>query len=232
MQYFGGKAKVAKHIVSYLEGIRKENQIFLEPFNGGYNIGSKMSGERIQSDYNEYLIELYKAMQSGYNPPNIISEEQYKYIKENKDEDKVLTGFVGFGCSFSGKWFGGYARSNSRNYCSNAKNSLIKKFKDTDDKVKFVWSDYKDLNPNGMLIYCDPPYKGTVQPYGVGCFNTEEFWDKMREWSKDNDVYISEYEAPNDFECVLEINTKTDIRNKENKMDNRVERLFKLKELT
>ena len=36
----------------------------------------------------------------------------------------------------------------------------------------------------------------------------------------------------NDFECVLEINTKTDIRNKENKMDNRVERLFKLKELT
>ena len=36
--------------------------------------------------------------------------------------------FVGFGCSFAGKWFGGYARSNDkRNYAKMAKNSLNKK---------------------------------------------------------------------------------------------------------
>ena len=35
----------------------------------------------------------------------------------------------------------------------------------------------------------------------------------MRKWSKDNDVYISEYEAPDDFIRVLDIATKTNIRN-------------------
>ena len=26
------------------------------------------------------------------------------------DENPALTGFVGFGCSFGGKWWGGYAK--------------------------------------------------------------------------------------------------------------------------
>ena len=30
----------------------------------------------------------------------------------------------------------------------------------------------------------------------------------MRVLSKDNDVYVSEYKSPDDFECVLEIPTK------------------------
>ena len=51
----------------------------------------------------------------------------------------------------------------------------------------------------------------------------------MRNWSKNNTVIISEYEAPNDFECIKEINTKTDIRNRSGKRENRVERLFKFK---
>lgn len=49
----------------------------------------------------------------------------------------------------------------------------------------------------------------------------------MRDWSKNNDVYISEYNAPDDFKCVLEIPTKTDIRNNKNKMESRIEKLFK-----
>lgn len=52
----------------------------------------------------------------------------------------------------------------------------------------------------------------------------------MREWSKNNDVYISEYNAPDDFECVLEIPTRTDIRNKKNELDSRIERVFKYKQ--
>ena len=230
MQYFGGKAKIAKYIVPYLESVRKENQIFLEPFVGGYNIGSKMSGERIECDYNEYLIELYKALQNGYELPNEISEEEYIYIKTHKDEDKALTGLVGFGCSFAGKWFGGYARNKlNHNYCLASKNSLHKKFLTTDNTVKFEWKDYKTLSPNGMLIYCDPPYKNTTKYTGVPNFDTDEFWEVMRKWSKDNDVYISEYEAPNDFDCILEINTTTSIRDKLDNVCKRVEKLFKYK---
>jgi site-specific DNA-adenine methylase len=52
-----------------------------------------------------------------------------------------------------------------------------------------------------MLIYCDPPYKHT-QGYSAGGFEDEKFWNKMREWSKDNVVFISEESAPKDFKVV------------------------------
>lgn len=95
--------------------------------------------------------------------------------------------------------------------------------------VDFEFADYKGLEFENCLIYCDPPYNNTTQAYGTGTFNTEEFWSVMRKWSKNNDVYISEYSAPDDFECVLEMPTKTSIRNKDNKMDKRIEKLFKYK---
>ena len=145
MQYFGGKAKIAKYIVPYLEGVRKENQIFVEPFVGGANIVSQMSGKRKAYDFNEYLIEMYKGVQNGYELPDELTEDEYKYVKEHKDEDKVLTGFVGFGCSFAGKWFGGYARNKqNHNYCKASKNSLLKKMSKMSD-VEFDWKDYKSL---------------------------------------------------------------------------------------
>jgi len=49
----------------------------------------------------------------------------------------------------------------------------------------------------------------------------------MRLWSKNNLVFISEYIAPDDFKCVLQINTKTDMRNKNNNKISRIEKLFK-----
>ena len=227
LQYFGGKTKVSNQIVNYLESVRKENQIYIEPFVGGGIICSKMSGERKAYDFNKYLIEMYKAVQNGYELPNCISEEEYKYIREHKDEDKALTGFVGFGCSFAGKWFGGYARDKRKKYdfAHTAKLGLLKKMSTMDD-VLFECADYKKLVFENCLIYCDPPYADTTQAYGIGDFNTQEFWDVMRLWSKNNDVYISEYVAPDDFECVLEIPTKIDIRNKDNQMEKRVEKLF------
>ena len=229
MQYFGGKAKIAKYIVPYLEGVRKENQIFVEPFVGGANIISHMSGKRKAYDFNEYLIEMYKGVQNGYELPDSLTEEEYRYIREHKDEDKVLTGFVGFGCSFAGKWFGGYARNKqNHNYCKASKNSLMKKMSTMAD-VEFDWRDYKSLFLKGCLIYCDPPYANTTKYTGVPDFDSEEFWNIMRAWSKDNDVYISEYEAPDDFVSVLEIPTKTNIRDKSDNVCCRVEKLFKYK---
>ena len=52
-----------------------------------------------------------------------------------------------------------------------------------------------------MLIYCDPPYKDT-EGYSTGGFDHDKFWDTMREWSKDNCVFISEESAPKDFKVV------------------------------
>ncbi len=84
-------------------------------------------------------------------------------IRNNKDKDKPLTGFVGIGCSYSGKWFGGYARNKTgRNYCLNAHNSILKQLNEIRD-IKFDCKDYKELEFDGCLIYCDPPYKETTK---------------------------------------------------------------------
>ena len=230
MQYFGGKARLSKYIVSFLESVRKDHQMYVEPFVGGANIISKMSGDRRAYDYNYYLIEMYNAVQHGYDLPDEISEETYKQIKENKDENPPLTRFVGFGCSFAGKWFGGYARGHGgrKGYADTSKRSLLKKMKTLYD-VPFIYADYKTLDFENCLIYCDPSYAGTTKFTGTPDFDTDEFWEIMRQWSRNNDVYISEYNAPDDFECVLEMPTKTDIRNKDNQQDKRIEKLFRYK---
>lgn len=229
IQYFGGKQRISKYIIEVLNEYRKANQSLAEPFVGGCNIISKMDGERYCSDINEYLIEMYKALQNGWIPPKIITKEQYDYIKNNKDEDKALTGFVGIGCCYSGKWFEGYAKNKEgRNYCLNAYNSLMRQLKSIKG-IKFEWADYRELNYNGYLIYCDPPYKNMSKTHYFRGFDTEEFWETMREWSKNNTVIISGYEAPEDFECIKMIQTKTDIRNVEGCQEKRTERLFKYK---
>lgn len=64
----------------------------------------------ICNDAHPYLMEMWKALQQGWEPPDIVTEAEYQYIKAHKDEDPALTAFVGFGCTFGAKWFGGYAR--------------------------------------------------------------------------------------------------------------------------
>lgn len=226
IRYLGGKSRTWKQICAFLESVRKPNQTYLEPFVGGAWVLQGMSGNRIASDYNQSLITLYKSLQQGWNPPTEVSLELYKDVQAKKDPLNPLTAFVGFGCSYSGKWFGGLARDGSgRNYALNAYNSLMKKAR-TFNGVEFLHKSYLDYNPNGYLVYCDPPYQNTTGYGAVGDFDTDLFWNTMREWSKSNTVVISEYQAPSDFECVLEISTKTDMRMKNGTKDQRVERLF------
>lgn len=141
MQYFGGKARIAKDIVSVLNGYRKPNQLFVEPFCGGINITCLMGDNVIANDKNFELIEMYKAIQNGWQPPENVTEEDYENAKTT--DDYKLKAFIGIGCSYSGKWFGGYARGQKgRNYAKNAKNSLKSKFK-TIGKVEFVSKGYE-----------------------------------------------------------------------------------------
>lgn len=78
------------------------------------------------------------------------------------------------------------------------------------------------------LIYCDPPYASTTGYKGTGKFNHEQFWQWVREMSKENHVYVSEYVAPDDFKVVWQTQTTTDMRTK-NGSSPRVEKLFKYK---
>lgn len=220
MHYFGGKSRIAKRLAQYMT-IHREFDTYFEPFVGGLNVIQYMRGRRIANDINPYIIELYKAVQNGYEPPSNVSEDEYYRIKAG--EDIKLIGFVGHACSFGGKWWGGYARDGrGTNYASAGRNSLLKK---NIDGVEFHSQDYKLFEPKEMIIYCDPPYASTYKGWGGTVFDTNEFWNVMRKWSVNNQVFISEYVAPDDFKCVLGIETNIEIRSK-NGREERVERLF------
>lgn len=68
--------------------------------------------------------------------------------------------------------------------------------------VVFKCLDYKDAHPHGYVVYCDPPYINSKEYANATSFNYDEFWDKMREWSQDNIVLVSEQMAPDDWKAI------------------------------
>jgi len=218
MQYLGGKSKTRKQISAFLGSVRNGKE-YLEPFVGGAWILQEMTGKRS----NVSLITMYKALQEGWLPPENVSEELYAEYKAKQNPEDPLTAFIGIGCSFGGKWFGGYARQTGYSFASGGRRALQKQLPLIQD-VLFKAQSYKCYIPYKCLIYCDPPYENTTGYKDK--FSHAEFWDTMRNWSKDNTVVISEYKAPEDFRCVLEIPTKTIIRDAGNKPLLSIEKLF------
>lgn len=205
MKYMGSKNRIAKHILPIILKDRKEGQWYVEPFVGGANMIDKVDGNRIGNDHNIYVIKLLKAIQNGFIPPDSISEEEYKH-HQGKKMVNPLTAFIGFGCSYSGKWFGGYARGNasngeSRNYCLESKRNLLKQ-KSGIIGIEFSCCQYWNLPiPPNSIIYCDPPYENTTK-YGKK-FDHGEFWNWCRNQKLfGHTIFISEYNAPEDFKCI------------------------------
>lgn len=86
MKYMGSKARIAKEILPIILKDRQPNQYYVEPFVGGCNIIDKVDGLRIGNDINHYLIALFKALQNGWIPPTLITEDYYNEIRLNKDK--------------------------------------------------------------------------------------------------------------------------------------------------
>ena len=152
---------------------------------------------------------MLQGVQRGYNLPELITLEQYQYIRDHKELDPVLAGFVGFGCSFGGKWYGGYARNKTgTNYALQSKRSLLKDMA-TLQNAEFVCGDYRRLCiPPGSVIYADPPYNNTTG-YGGEKFDTIEFWIAMQLLADTgHTVFVSEQvSAPGRF-CSFSPNRK------------------------
>ena len=66
--------------------------------------------------------------------------------------------------------------------------------------------DYRDVKiETDSVIYCDIPYKNTAK-YIIGDFNHDEFY----KWaSEQKNIYISEYNMPDDFKVINERNIKS-----------------------
>jgi DNA adenine methylase len=234
MHYLGGKFRTRKRIGDLLNAVRRNGQTYWEPFVGSAWVLTQIhNGPAYASDIHEELIAMWQALMDGWEPPSIVTEEDYEIAKLGK-LDPATTAFIGFGSSFSGKWFGGYARGHSRNYALDAKNSLMRKvtmLKRLDPE--FFVADFMDQDPPDdlCLIYCDPPYDGTTGYGKIPDFDHKGFWQRVRILSSvGHTIIVSEYEAPDDFVCLLEMNTKTDLRTR-NGSEPRIEKLFSPREL-
>lgn len=228
MQYLGSKARIAKKILPIILKGRKPDQYYVEPFVGGCNSIDKVSGPRIGNDSNPYLIILWKSLQNGWIPPTTISKELYTDIRKNPNNHLTeLVCFVGLLCSFGGKWFGGYAaNSKGDNYAERGTRVLLKQIKHLLD-VEFCSFEYNEIYiPSNSIIYCDPPYANTTQYKDK--FDSVKFWEWCREKFKEgHKIFISEYSAPDDFECLIEIPISTKLN--KNKDQPRIEKLFQPK---
>lgn len=119
MRYSGGKSRIAKRLSEVMLPIAKAEGLdtYIEPFVGGGAMGAVM-GKHFDhahySDVHEDLILMWQALHRGDEFPDEVSEDEYQALKNA--EPSAFRGLVGFGASFGGKWFGGYARGNSVNY--------------------------------------------------------------------------------------------------------------------
>lgn len=230
MKYMGSKNRHAKELLPIILNNRYDGQCYVEPFVGGANMIDKVDGWRIGADVNHYLICLLKALQNGWLPPENISEEEYANIKNNPDAvEPHLAGYVGFQLSYGAMWFGSYRRDNegNRNYANEAFRNVSKQAPNLSG-IDFRCQSYRDLNlPAQSLIYCDPPYEGTAKYKANEIeFDHGDFWQWCREVTrKGHDVFVSEYQAPDDFVCIWEKQVNSSLT-KDTGAKKNIERLF------
>ena len=123
IQYLGGKSRISKQISEVIideisrwkepnssldcvsnrererERERESNGRLISLFCGSCAVESKLAPHFksvICNDNHKYLVALWQALQDGYELPEVISEQAYKSIREHKDDNPALTGFVGF----------------------------------------------------------------------------------------------------------------------------------------
>jgi DNA adenine methylase len=206
IRYSGAKGKcreIVKIINSYTRGTLK----YWEPFVGsGKIIQSVRAGFRYGSDIDRPIINLLLAVQSGWNPPETVTEKQYKlWMSRRNDpayENSPMLGFIGYGCSFGARYYQGFARSKrgTVNFAASARAALLRQKPYLENKVVLWISDYRQAFLSGRfpdVVYCDCPYNDT-KPAGskMERFDSAEFWEYAAEWSKRAVVLCSEYQCP------------------------------------
>lgn len=205
MQYMGGKSRIAKKIREHL--VSHGATRYAEPFVGGGAVLTVVARDFqtiVAADAHTDLIDMYRAIQDGWTPPDVVTEEDYQRLKG--EDPSPLRTFAAFGASFGGKEWGGYARNGrGDNYARQTGNSLARSAKAGmfDPHVTFWAGSVFDLpmpeDLSDTVIYCDPPYAGTTG-YLTGEFDSATAWDMYREWaSRGAHVYVSEYSGPEEF---------------------------------
>jgi DNA adenine methylase len=217
MQYLGGKSRIAKELARIIQ----PKGLWWEPFCGGLYLSVQLAkyGPGLVSDAHPALIALYQAVRAGWQPPETVTEADYQAARGLPDSDPRKA-FIGFGCSFGGKYFGGYARAVRtreynrgglctenpvraaaaslrplRNYAAESARSVAgARSALAACAVEHLDFLEQEPCPGFDVIYCDPPYRGTT---GYSTGDHEAFWARCVQWAQSGSrVFVSEYTCP------------------------------------
>lgn len=233
MKYMGSKNRIAKHLLPIMLAEAERNNIttWVEPFVGGANMIDKVPDiyKRVGYDLNEHVIHALIDIRDNIDLlPDSVGEEEYKSYRGLPAQS--IKSWVRFMLSFGGKLDNGYARENGSDettFCRYGKRNALKQSPKIQN-VQFICDSYENLDFENCLIYCDPPYQGT-SGYKTGSFDHEKFFDWCRQQAKKNIVFVSEYNAPDDFIEVWRGEVKTNFASARKKAThNAVEKLFRV----
>ncbi len=240
MKYMGSKNRIAKHLLPIILKVRKEGQYYVEPFVGGANMIDKVSGNRIGADSNEHVIDALYFIRDFDLPQNNkeFTEGMYNFgaklareggLKNLELDSRCAYSYALIAFSFGAKWLGGWSRGKNskgeqRDYVAEQYRANIKQKPLLD--IWLQYCSYEDIQipDEKVIFYCDPPYANTTK-YKDN-FNHDKFWQWCREKTKEgHQVFISEYNAPDDFICVWSQELNCSVA-KDGKHKKAIEKLF------
>ena len=227
VKYVGGKHKISKQLTDFIKSqVNPSEHEFYDLFCGSCGIVKNMQEFKkvIANDIEE---DLYLFWKDDFALDFLPNEIEYKLYKHDPNPSQKRC-FYRFFMSYGGKSWGGYLER----HCIYKDRDFFQEFKNSYNKIKpmlknveFHNKSYMDFDMEGAVIYCDPPYERT-QDYGSS-FNHDEFWERAKYLSKKNIVFVSSYEAPEEWECVWKKEKQMTLS--KNKREIRCEKLFKLK---
>lgn len=192
--YIGGKSRLAKTIIPYIDSI--PHKTYCEPFVGMGGIFLRRSFRprtEVINDYNGEVVNLFRILNQHYTAFldmikwQLATRREFNRLVNTRPD--TLTDLqraarflylqrLAFGGKVSGRTFGIDAEGSS--YFNLQK--LVPMLEDVHERLSHVIIenlDYKEcirrFDRQGTLFYLDPPYYGNEQDYGQSLFSREEF---------------------------------------------------------
>jgi len=166
-------------------------------------------------DRNKSVVMMWQAAQNGWKPSHKpITKKKFMNLKYD-GKSSAEKGFIGHFYGYMGKYFQPFDGRHSQAIIK----KTIQKISDiSTSKVKNVkftsglYTQYSKLK--NFVIYCDPPYQKQSHYYTesgehIEPFDHAEFWNWCRKMSLHNIIFVSEYNAPKDFNKIWSGNSRT-----------------------
>ena len=176
MRYQGGKSRIARKIVAEIRKLYPQAEDIWEPFCGGGAVTKALAEAGFKvcaSDSHPDLIMMWWAMCAGQSTVFAdVTEEEYERLRNAPPSAR--RGFVGYGASFGGKWFGGFGRHSYASQPYHEAQRSIARLTIHRDNLTFTHADYRET-PDAVLCYCDKPYASTLDYKGEPFYH-DVFW--------------------------------------------------------